>query len=325
MKEAQSWNELLAGIIRIPEERQRLAEALGVNQVTLTRWANGLAIPRVQHRRRLIDLVPAEYRESLKTMFVAEFAETFGNDSDWTESPGQDIPAEFYKDVLQEIATLPTPLHTWSLVNLILSQALRHLDPTRLGMCITVVQCMPPRGETMKVHSLRVIQTQGTPPWSTESVVSEFLGAESLAGLVVATCRPAVIQDLGIQESMVPGQKEGYEMSAAAWPILRASQVAGCVVFSSTQAHYFLPSRLALGGQYADLLSVAFKDTDFYPPSSIELRVLPPYSDLQKSYLISFQSRVVETLRQAAAQGQSMNRLQAEEAVWKQLEEEILN
>ncbi len=70
MKEAQSWNELLAGIIRIPEERQRLAEALGVNQVTLTRWANGLAIPRVQHRRRLIDLVPAEYRESLKPNFI---------------------------------------------------------------------------------------------------------------------------------------------------------------------------------------------------------------------------------------------------------------
>ena len=88
MTEAQSWNEVLAGIIRMPEEKRRLAEALGVNQITLTRWALGAALPRAQHRRRLLDLVPPEYRERLKTMFVTEFAETFGDESDWREAPG---------------------------------------------------------------------------------------------------------------------------------------------------------------------------------------------------------------------------------------------
>lgn len=256
-------------------------------------------------------------------MFVTEFAETFGTESDWRDSPGEAIPAAFYQKVLQESATLPPALHTWSLIDLILSQAIHQLDPTYVGMHIAVVQCMPPRGETLKVHSVRVIHAQGTPPWSADGGVSEFLGAESLAGLVVATCHPAVIQDLGSQDVLGAHQQDGVERSAAAWPLLRASQVAGCVVFSSTQAHSFLPSRLALRGQYADLLSIAFKDTDFSPPSSIELRVLPS-ADLQQLSLASFQSRVVETLRQAAAQGQPLNRLQAEEAVWKQVEDEIL-
>src|SRR5205085_8873280 len=107
------------------------------------------------------------------------------------DDSSKDIPSEFYGRVFSARSATNETLHFWSISNLILQQALGQLDPDRLGMAITVVRCMPPSNGN-KVRSLRESVGQGTPPWNGDlEQQAMFLGAESLAGYAVTTCRPA--------------------------------------------------------------------------------------------------------------------------------------
>ena len=49
----QSWRELLGTLTESPAEKQRVAEALGVNAFTVTRWVNGESEPRLHNLKRL--------------------------------------------------------------------------------------------------------------------------------------------------------------------------------------------------------------------------------------------------------------------------------
>ncbi len=40
-KQPETWRSLLKSIISDPQERQRLAEELGIKPITLIRWVNG--------------------------------------------------------------------------------------------------------------------------------------------------------------------------------------------------------------------------------------------------------------------------------------------
>jgi len=46
MREAVTWRELLGRSIENLQERQRIANAMGVIPITLMRWANGESTPR---------------------------------------------------------------------------------------------------------------------------------------------------------------------------------------------------------------------------------------------------------------------------------------
>ena len=149
------------------------------------------------------------------------------------------------------------------------------LDSARLGTEIIVVICMPPRGG--KVRSLLEKVGMGTRPWRGDlQNKRQFLGAESLAGYAVTAGHQAVVQDIERESSLLPIHHVQFEKSVAAFPIVVEGAVAGCMVVSSTQLNFFLPERLALLAQYADVLSLAFRSEAFYPPSSIELRIMPP-------------------------------------------------
>ena len=62
--EATTWRKLLENIIADAQERQRIANKLGVNPATLMRWARGETNPRQENLQRLLKALP-EQQETL--------------------------------------------------------------------------------------------------------------------------------------------------------------------------------------------------------------------------------------------------------------------
>lgn len=309
------WRELLGRIISNTQERQRIAQEMRVRPVTLTRWVKGGAHPRPQNLRLLLSVLQPEDRDSL--------LESLGEDSDeWNdegaENASREIPSEFYTRVFNARAASNDTLRYWSLSSLILQQALSQLDPDRLGLAITIVRCML-SSNSKKIRSLRESVGKGSSPWSGDlEQKGMFLGAESLAGYAVTTCHPAQIQNI-LEENTLPAHQVEHEISAAVHPILYTGRIAGCVLISSTQPGYFVsPARLALIAEYANLLALAIEPEDFYDPQDIALMMMPLHSE-QKKHFATFRQRVTRVLTTT-----SLNNLQAEQYVWEQLEEELL-
>src|SRR5205085_742322 len=75
MQQPHSWRDLLKEVIENIVERQRIANALGVNPITLVRWADKQARPRLHYRQRLIDAVPAQIRQEFAASLAKEFPE----------------------------------------------------------------------------------------------------------------------------------------------------------------------------------------------------------------------------------------------------------
>ena len=321
MDTSQTWRELLGKIIQDPQERQRIVTELGVNPLTLTRWVSGQSNPRPQNLHQLLNALP-QYREVLLELIKKEFTD-FAGGTDYDEGVTSTIPPEFYMRVLHTCTTIPKQLLFSSVCNLILQQALEHLDPQRLGMAIIVVRCMPPHNE-YKIRSLRQAAGRGTPPWGRDlEQQSAMLGAESLAGHAVISGRLEVNQRLKDNLSLSPGYRGQWEESAVAAPIMHVGLIAGSLLVSSTQPDYFLPRRCTLIQSYADLLAIAFAPGDFYTFGQIQLGVLPPYGE-QRAFFIEFQRRLAETMIRTARDKLPLNLVQAEKMVWQEIEEELL-
>src|SRR6185312_2748913 len=141
---ADSWRELLSRCIATPHERQRIATALGVRTITLTRWANGQSQPRLQNLRQLLAILP-EQRDELVTLLRQEVPDFRAEliDEEAADIPDT-IPGEFYKRVLQTRGTMPKSLRYAALCDLILQQAIKHFDPQRIGIGISIARCLPP-------------------------------------------------------------------------------------------------------------------------------------------------------------------------------------
>ena len=323
MQEATTWRELLGSIIQDPQERRRLANELGVNPVTLTRWVNGESSPRSQSIQRLMNALP-QHRKALFDQLLDEFGGVMAETEDTsTVDSLSKIPSEFYFRVLHTRATIPNVLRFSSLCDLILQQALEQLDPNRVGMAATVVRCMPPTVDK-KIHSLRESVGRGTPPW--ESNLDQqaiLLGAESLAGNVVSLGHLVVNQDLSEEHSLSPGYHGQGEESAAAAPIMLEGKVAGCLLISSSLTNYFHQARQTLIESYADLIALAFESTEFYDTRQIELGLVP-FQDVQKLYLANFRPRLNETLFKATKNQHPLTIFEAEQIVWQQFEAEML-
>ena len=315
-QEPGDWRELLGTIISNAQDRQRIAQELGVRAITLSRWVRGESEPRPQNLRHLLRVLQPDHRDLLLEMLGEELGESRDAVAD---DISREIPSEFYSRVLSARATTNETLRYWSISSLILQQALGQLDPDRLGLAITIVRCMRSAGEK-KIRSLRESVGKGTPPWAGDlEQRGMFLGAESLAGYVVTTCRPAQLQNIQKDGLALPAHQVEHEISAAAHPILYTGRIAGCVLISSTQPDYFVSSaRNTLIGNYANLLALAIEPEEFYDPQDIELMIMPPHT-LQKEYFANFRHRVTQALKK-----NMMNNLQAEQYVWEQLEEELL-
>jgi hypothetical protein len=324
MQEARTWRELLGQIIKDNREKQRLIEALNVMPITLTRWVNGESEPRPQNLRQLLQALP-QYREEFRTL-MREKKATGSLSEIELEEVQKKIPSEFYANVLLTRASTSENLRFWSTCHLILQQAIGQLDPARQGMSIWVVRCMPPSGPCKKVRSLRESVGLGTPPWvGNLEQKAMFLGAESLAGNAVTQCRPAIIQNLDEQHTLMPRVLTEYEKSAAIYPILYAGRIAGVLLVSSAAPNYFQSQiRIQLVQNYADLVALAFEPDEFYALEDIALCIMPSPKE-QEKYFANFRQRVTETMLHAANNNQPVSNMQADMIVWQRLEEELLS
>lgn len=313
--EPKNWRELVELVIRDPAGLQRIMQTLSVQAITVRRWVQGTSEPRTQNLRGLLSALP-EHRERLLEFFAEEY-EDFADLP--LSSPFQDIPPRFYLHIFQKCGTINHAQRHWSVANTIISQALGQLDPDNLGLAITLVKCMKYTGRDT-IYSLRQGLGQCTPPWPGNlEQQAMFLGAESLAGLAVATCRPSEIQDYREEPDALPGHQFELERSAAAHPILYAGRIAGCLLVSSTEAHaFFQPSRTRLIADYAHLIALALSPEDFVAPANLELRIMPPHSE-QKEAFSTFRQRIV------SAKSRLEPEIDAEQSVWEELEDELIS
>ena len=322
MTNITAWREFLSKNIVDTQERQRIANELGVSTVTLTRWGNGVSNPRPQNLRHLLRALP-QHRATLTELIQEEFPDilqTIGDDLEKDES--QEIPMELYAYVMHAYSTLPKTQRFWTLSNFILHQALGQLDPNHIGLAVTLIKCMPPRQGI--VRSLREHVGHGTPPWGINlEQQAVLLGSESMAGFSVMNGRPLIRQNQQEHEGRFPAHWTEWEVSAAAYPIQRAGAVAGSFVVSSTQPDYFLPFRVKLIEQYSELLSLAFDQEEFYPLDIINLYEMPMYT-AQREPLATLHRRAIKLMQEAVLRNEILPLQQATELAWQQIEEQFL-
>ncbi len=323
MEQPQTWREFLGQHLSDPQERQRIADVIGINPITLVRWSNGESKPRLKSLQRLLAVLP-QHHDLLQHLIEEEFKDfsSFMN-HETHQGDSLTIPPELFARVLHTVTTLPKSLLFSSISDLILQQAINQLDPQRLGLAIIIACCMPPSANG-KVRSLRERAGRGTPPWASSlEQQGLLLGAESLAGHVVSFCRIESNLRLKDDFGIAPGYRGRWEESAVAVPILHLGKVAGSLLVSSSQPNYFTPERCALIEQYAELLFVVFDPEDFYESAQIELKVMPP-PEIQSPHFATFREQLMQTMRQAQRDQQPLTLVQAEQVVWHQIEQNLL-
>ncbi len=311
---------MLQRIIALPGERQRLAAAMSVSPMTLSRWASNEATPGKPQLIHLLQCVQPHYRTEL----LEALEQDYDDAASWLdEEIPEHIPGQFFSQVLNTRATVTDSLRFWQISEMVLKQALAQLDVHGQGMSITLAQCMPPSSGG-KIRSLRERLGKGTPPWPEDlQHLAAFLGIESLAGYVVQTRRPASIEDLS-KEHLLPGYQTEFEVSAAAYPIWQEGRIAGCLLASSTQIGHFTEQRLSLLGTFSDIISLAFNKEDFYDPDLIAFRAMPLAPE-QRPYLSSFRQKVAQTIIRASQDHRHIDNFEAERIVWQELEAGFLS
>jgi len=320
MQEHSSWRILLGQLIHDPQERNRIANELGINPATLVRWAHNETNPRPQNLAQLLKVVASANRQKLQESIAEEFPE-FGIkiNEDIVEDTSIEIPSTTYSSVLHTFVTTPKRQRFWLVSNLILQEALRQLDPNLLGMTISIAQCVKPR-DGNKVRSLREHVGRGTHPWrATMRHEVAYLGIESLAGYALSSANLLSIQDRSDKLLFYPARWLDWEESSAVCPIMREGRFAGSLIVSSTQPGYFLSYRETLIKNYAELLVLAFEPEDFYELSDIQLALMPEF-EVQEQYFQSIRQRVTKIMEN----GSDITISEAEQAVWQQLEDEFV-
>ncbi len=308
--EPKSWREILAQVIGDRNEKKRIAQELDIDQRTLDRWASGANSPRVFHIKPLIDALP-KYRYSLIRLLSEEFPEV-GDRLETgmvVDETTPDIPSFFYDEVLKERSRAFSPLTVWGMCTLLLQQCTAQLDSDHKGVAAFLVQCVSP-GADKKVRALHEQYGEFSTAWD-EKRAHYYLGAESLAGAVVSSAQPIMYHDAK-QEHLL------YHSDAAnsvmAYPLLLYGKMGGCLLVFSTQQNYFTRVRFELVRKYSYLLTLAFREHDFYALEDIELQIMPS-AGIQLVYLSSFNEKVYREMSRSEQTGTTLPRQQAEQIV----------
>lgn len=321
MEESQTWRELLGQVISEPLERQRIADALGIHPVTLTRWATNRSNPRPENLEALLNALP-KCRQRLAELLKTEYPDL--SNSLVQERIRDEIPSTFYSRVLNAYTSIPPILRDSTISALILQQMLGHIDPGQAGMAIFVAQCVPPL-PMHKVRSLRRTAGRGTLPWESHmDSQTQFFGAESPLGQALIQGRTMAVSDYATAFALCPHQSPAATLSALIFPILQSSRCIGCLCIVSTQPIHYLQTHHELISYYVDLIVLSFEQQDLYELSDIDLGLMPSYT-LQQPYLAYFSQRVTQGMLQSVRNNQPLTRPQAEQKVWQQFEEEFLN
>ncbi len=316
-QETLSWQAVLQKIIQSPQERQRLASALGINVITLIRWARADSQPQRPYLIRLVKVVQPQQRAELLNALLIAFPEL---QEQLMEETNESVPASFCRQILRDWASIIDDLRPWQISGTILNEAIRLLDPHQLGMAITPALCMPPIEG--RIRSLRERGGRGITPWTADlEHKSIFLGLNSLAGYVVQSARPQSVRDVR-KERYIPvfAHPEDMEISAAAAPIWLEGKIAGCLLAASTQPEHFTQARLDLLVDLANIFSLALNPDEFYDHHMVQLRYIPrpPH---QHEYLKTFRQRAIHLMTEASLNGQPRSITEAEKLAWQEIEE----
>ncbi|MBV9258342.1 MAG: hypothetical protein JO215_10015 [Ktedonobacteraceae bacterium] len=317
VEDAQTWRDLLRKVAAKPDERHRIATALRINSITITRWITGTSNPRAETLRALPRVLP-EYREQLITLLRREYAHLFA-DEPVIDMP-LDIPPAFYSQMLNIYSMHPECLRASTLGSTILQQIVEHFDPDDDGFAAFIAQCVPPHPDH-KVRSLRITVGIGGPVHYTNRTC--FCGAESQAGLAALHVHHVTIQNPEEAQRLIPAQHVLVFGSSLAIPIVQYDHIAGCACFVSPQKDYFTSERVGLLKRYVDLLTIAFEPGEFYHLSDINLAMMPIRSQ-QASVLADLQDRITSYMLIPTPEGRLLSRQEAEQRVLKEKEEALI-
>ncbi len=317
--EPPAWSSVLKDIIRSAPERKRLAAALGMSDMTLTRWANGESNPQRPHLIRLIQVLQPRHRDQMLDAVEEYFPEI----QSWLKGDTTEtISSDFFAQVLNVRTMTTESLRFWRISDMVLKQALLQLDPNNTGMAIKLIQCMPPKDG--KIRSIRESAGKGTPPWTADLEHDVlFLGLESMSGYATESRHFVNNNDLRKNKTF-PAYMGDFEISAVAYPIHLEGRIAGCLLASSTQEGYFSQQRVTLLGAFSDLISLAFDKKDFYKSSLLELRFMPP-PEVQRPIIATFRDRVTKKFQSSARNGTRLTNAEVELEVWQEIEDELLS
>ena len=322
LQSPQTWRDLLGQRIADPRERERLAHALTVNAITLHRWAKGISNPRPEKLQRLLEILSFKESDQLLRLFKKETSNYLPLQDEIMTTKEITIPADFCTHIIRMSRTIPKDILFVTQCGSILNQAAKQFDPQLKGVAIIVAKCMPPSHG--RVRSLREIIGSGTSPWDSDLHQSfRLLGAESLAGNTFPDDGVRTNADLSDPLNRATGYRDQWEVSAAATPIMRASEFAGVLLASSTQPGYFDESLKDLLLQYAGLIATLFETHEFYPIQHIALSALPSY-DEQRPLLDDFQGRVSKIMAEKARNQNPVTVTQAENLAWQDIESALL-
>jgi hypothetical protein len=320
-QEPATWQEYLGQMIVSTQERARLATVLHVRPITLQRWVQGVSRPRDENIRLLLKNIPKDDYPLFLHLLLADFPDLLKEDIP-PERFVHAVPTEFYARALSNLAQTPPSIYRQSMQDLILQQAIQHLDPDQHGCLITLACCVPPR-PGKKVRSLHEMGRIATSPWNRQ--VEEkpgFFGMESLAGYAIAHAHRCTVNSRD-ESTFYPVQWIEHERSTAAFPVLRHGRFAGSLLFSSTREFFFSPARLAVIEEYAHLAACIFEAEETFDLQEIELKIMPSYAQ-QHPYFAGYHFRVTRKMVEANEQGKPITLQQARQLVWQDLEEILL-
>ena len=321
LQELPTWQAVLQKIIQSPKERQRLANALGINIITLNRWVKADSHPQRSYLLRLVKVVQPAHRSEMLNALVRAYPEM---QDKFTEEIAETVPSSFFRQILKDRASIIETLRPWQISGTVLSEALKMLDPHQLGMAVTAALCMPPVDG--KIRSLREHGGRGNAPWSSDlEQKAVFLGLNSLAGHVVIFGRAASVPDVR-KERYIPvfGHPADWEISAGAAPIWLQGKIAGCLLAASIQPEHFNQERMDLLVTFASIFSLALNTEDFDDHRMVQLRYMPQPPE-QQDVLKTFRQRVTRLMTETAQQGMPLSNAEAEKKAWQEIEEELLH
>jgi hypothetical protein len=323
--DASNWRELLALILRNPREKQQLLDELKVKSITLTRWINGQTEPRQQNLQQLVkvltrycDYLPDLLKDEKKTGNLSLLLAS-------EERISPMIPSELYALVLAARAYTPANQRFWTIANMILRQAMEQLDVSDQGVAMWITCCMRNDDEEVKkIRSLYIMLGYRTRKLERLEQERMFLGVESAEGEVLVSGHPIIYHNLQQAGFLTPETPVIDHCSAVVYPITYQGLVAGTFSVVGMSADYFLmPERVTLVQRYSELLALALAAADFVPREKLLLGMMPSY-DIQKNHFADFRQRVTTVMGEKLRQGESIGPIEAENIVWRNLEEELL-
>jgi hypothetical protein len=317
----QTWQELLRQLIENPKEKKHIASLANIQPITLSRWSQGTSMPRTEKMRSLLEAIPEpSFRTFVQLISVGfpTLVPGYIASQSMSSVPSLELSAEFYVHVLKTYATTLPHLCPQVLQDQILQHMINQFGSSCPDLTIRIARCFWHRTEN-KVRSLQVVRGIGHSPWSSDlGQQTVLLGAESLAGMTVMRYRLTVASKQTQDSLLNPLSWEEHEQSALACPLMCQARIAGCLLMASTQPDAFREAHYKLVESYAHLMALAFEPDAFFDLQDIVLCMMPP-SSRQEPLFRQFRQRALQKV-----QHQSLTMHEAQECVWQEIEEELI-